>query len=434
MNRGCRNFKKGDIVKGLQLVSDPYKVPGDRNYRAMVKCIFCNSEPFETVLSDAKKRIFDGCGCQKNRSNSPSWKSFEDWCLENDRQDLLNLWDYDLNNKMPNEVSCCTADLYYFKCPAEKHESTLHKIHCVARKSKNKRICIKCNSFAQYAIDKFGKNVLELYWDYDKNIIDPWEIPHAAKTEVWFKCLDVDYHESYLMFPRLFLDGVRCPYCHGNRVHPYDSFAHYYIQKYGDDFLDLYWDYKNNTVDPWNITPQSNVYIYLKCDIHGSYKIYASNFYKHGTFCGECSRERDKSKLQEKVENYIESDYGFSISHEYNCSIIARSPKTNRWLPYDNDILISSGIHLIIEVMGEQHYNVKSGLIARHAKRDNKTPEEILSEIQWRDEYKKQYALSQGYHYLAIPYWTEQDESYKTLIDEKIQQIHNNTKLIQTPK
>ena len=51
------------------------------------------------------------------------------------------------------------------------------------------------------------------------------------------------------------------------------------------------------------------------------------------------------------------------------------------------------------------------------------TKEELLAELQWRDEYKKQYALSQDYYYIAIPYWTEQDESYKTLIDQKIQSI-----------
>lgn len=430
MNVGCRNFKKGDIVRGLQLVSDPYKIDGDRNYRGQVKCTFCDSPPFETVLGDIKYRVFDGCGCQSNRSNSPLWKSFEDWCIENDRKDLLDLWDYDLNTKAPDQVSCCTADAYYFKCGIGRHESSLHKIHCVARKSQNKKMCVKCNSFAQHAIDKFGDDVLDLYWDYDKNTVDPWEISHASKCDIWIKCLDVDYHGSYLIRPVLFLNGVGCPYCHKNRIHPRDSFAYYYIQKYGEDFLQLYWDYEKNTVDPWEIAPQSNVYIYLKCDIHGSYKIYTSNFYKHGTLCGECSRERDKSKLQEKVENYIRFNYHFDITHEYNCSIIARSPKTNRWLPYDNDIVVDSKTHLIIEVMGDQHYYVKSGFIRRQAKKYNVAPEAVLSDLQWRDEYKKQYAISQGYHYLAIPYWTEDDESYKTLIDQKIQSILNNTKLM----
>lgn len=426
MNRGCRNFKKGDIIKGLQLVSDPYKVHGDKNYRGLVKCLLCDSLPFETTLSDIKYRVFDGCGCQKNRSNSSKWKSFKNWCDENNREDLIDLWDYELNNNSPDQISCCTSDSYYFKCAIGRHSSTLHKIHCVARKSNNKKMCSKCNSFAQHAIDKFGDNVLDLYWDYDKNIVDPWDLPHASKTEVWFKCLDVDYHESYQMLPALFFAGNRCPYCHGNRVHPRDSFACYYTHKYGEDFLDLYWDYDKNILDPWKITVQTNKnYIYLKCEIHGAYRVLPSNFYKFGITCPECSRERDKSKLQEKVENYICNNYCFDITHEYNCSIVAKSPKTGRWLPYDNDVVVSNDMHLIIEVMGDQHYNAGSGLIRRQSERYNISPGQVLEDLQWRDEYKKQYAISQGYYYLVIPYWTESDESYKTLIDNKIQEILN---------
>ena len=424
MNIGCRNFKKGDIIKGLQLISEPYKVPNHRDYRAVVKCTFCDSEPFETVLSDAKKRVFDGCGCQINRSNSKLWKSFKTWCIENKYNYLLDLWDYDLNNKDPDKVSYCTSDYYYFKCPENKHASTQHKITCLARPSETKRaICKQCNSFAQHAIEQFGENALDLYWDYTKNTVDPWELPHAARTTIYINCIDTDYHGSYETEPKLFfLSGGKCPYCNHKRIHPYDSFAYYYTQKYGEDFLDNYWDYDKNTADPWSIAPQSNTYIYLKCDVHGSYRIYASNFYKHNTLCAECSHDRDKSKLQEKVENYIYNNYHFNITHEYSCSIVARSPKTNRWLPYDNDVVIKNK-HLIIEVMGEQHYNKNCGLIERHSKRNNTTPDQELADLQWRDEYKRQYALSQGYYYLDIPYWTEQDESYKTLIDEKIKSI-----------
>lgn len=422
MSRGCRNFKNGDIIKGLQLISEPYKTDGKRDYKAMVKCIFCDSEPYEIVLSEIKRHIFDGCGCQKNRSNSSKWKTFTDWCIENHRQDLLDLWDYDLNHKTPDDISCYTAASYYFKCQKGIHKSELHSISCVTTKYKNKKMCTKCNSFAQYAIDKYGEDVLDKYWDYEKNIVSPWEISHASKDEIWIKCLNVSYHESYSILPILFLKGIGCPYCNGKRVHPNDSFAHYYIQRYGEDFLDLYWDGKKNIVDPWNISPQSNVYIYLQCEIHGTYKVFAPNFYKHGSLCNACSRERDKSKLQEKVENYISSYYHFDILHEHNCSIIAKNPKTSRLLPYDNDVCINNH-HLIIEVMGDQHYDLNSGLIRMQADDRNSSKEKILSDIQWRDEYKKQYALSQGYHYLEIPHWTENDESYKTLIDQKIQEI-----------
>ena len=426
MNRGCRNFKNGDIVKGLKLVSEPYKVLGSKEYRALVKCIFCNTDPFELVLSSIKHRVFDGCGCQKNRSNSPHWKSFKTWCIENNCEFLLNLWDYDLNNKTPDNVSCRSADSYYFKCSKNKHPSTLHQIMSIAVPAKNKKDpCRYCNSFAQHLIDAFGIGAIDLYWDYDKNTLDPWNVAHKSKEIIWVKCIDTNYHGSYDTTPiRFFMANGKCPYCNNHkRIHPRDSFAHYYIEKYGKDFLDLYWDYDKNSLNPWEISVQTNRdYIYLRCDVHGTYKIAASNFFKFGLACPECSRERGKSKLQEKEEKYINDTYRFDITHEYSCSIKARNPKTTRWLPYDNDVIVHND-HLIIEVMGDQHYNIKSGWVERQAKRYNSIPNEILADLQWRDEYKKQYALSQGYHYLAIPYWTEHDESYKTLIDQKIQEI-----------
>ena len=347
MNVGCRNFKKGDIVKGLQLISDPYKIDKDRNYRAIVKCILCDSIPFEVVLSEIKRHIFDGCGCQKNRSNSPRWKSFENWCKENERQDLLDIWDYDLNNKTPDQISCCTADSYYFKCQEERHESTLHNISCVTTKFKNKKMCVKCNSFAQYAVDKFGESVLDIYWDYDKNIVDPWTIPHAAKDGVWIKCVNSQNHDSYFIRPHLFLKGIGCP---------------------------------------------------------------------------TCANEQKCSKLQDKINDYLSTVLLLPVKHEEKCSLIAINPKNGYKLPYDNDVIVGED-HLIIEVHGVQHYDVNNGWICKAAKKRNLSPEQILSDLQWRDEYKKQYALSQGYYYLAIPYWTENDESYKILIDQKIQEI-----------
>lgn len=47
------------------------------------------------------------------------------------------------------------------------------------------------------------------------------------------------------------------------------------------------------------------------------------------------------------------------------------------------------------------------------------TPEKSLIDLQERDLFKKNYALNNNYFYLEIPYWTEKDESYKKLIDNK---------------
>lgn len=347
MNRGCRNFQKGDIVKGLLITVDPYKTDCDNNYRSIVKCTLCDSEPYEIVLTEINRHIFDGCGCQNNRSNSASWLSFKNWCEQNNQEHLLYVWDYDLNSKTPDKISYCTSDYYYFKCPNNRHESTQYKILSLTRHGKTKTLCRKCNSFAQYAIDKFGQNILDLYWDYNKNVIDPWEISHASTVNIWIKCINSNNHDSYRTKPHLFLKGVGCPIC---------------------------------------------------------------------------ADEQKTSKLQDKVSDYIVNDLNFNIAHERQCSIVAVNPKNGYKLPYDNDVIIGN-THLIIEVHGIQHYDVNNGWICKMAKKYNISPQQVLRDIQWRDEYKKQYAISKDYYYLDIPYWTEFDNSYKTLIDDKIQEI-----------
>ena len=46
--------------------------------------------------------------------NKYYYKTFEEWCLENNRQDILDLWDYDKNNKSPSEVPAGTKIKYFF--------------------------------------------------------------------------------------------------------------------------------------------------------------------------------------------------------------------------------------------------------------------------------------------------------------------------------
>ena len=132
--------------------------------------------------------------------------------------------------------------------------------------------------------------------------------------------------------------------------------------------------------------------------------------------------------LQEKIRKYIVLERGFDVFHEKDCSILAINQKTRYPLPYDNDVHIN-GEHLIIETMGEQHFIITE-YVKRDARKRNVTPEEELSYVQWKDEYKKQYALDNGYYYLAIPYTAEKDDKYKQLIDNKIHEILtlNNTK------
>jgi hypothetical protein len=288
--------------------------------------------------------VFDGCGCQKNRKNSINWKSFKDWCVENNQEWILELWDYDLNDNNPEDVSYCTADKFYFKCPRGIHESELWAPITLCRRERVRVFCKKCRSLAQKLIDKFGENALNEYWDYENNVNNPWDIYYGVHESMFFKC---SKHGSFSVRPKVFLESV------------------------------------------WK--------------------------------CSECAREHEESVLQSKVNHYLVAQHGFVVDHEYDCTLQCINPNNGYILPYDNEILCDS-IKLIIEVNGIQHYEC-GGLTKLVAKQMGISEEEAFEYQKWKDEYKKQYALSQGYHYLEIPYWTEHDESYKTLIDSTIHKI-----------
>lgn len=276
--------------------------------------------------------------------------SFEYWCTTNDRQDLLDRWDYELNRIAPEEVARTSPKIYYFKCPRGLHSSTGYKLNNLTKYSCSEAKCFTCNSFAQWGIDNIDNDFLNKYWDYEKNInINPWKIPYCARatTTIYIKCqYDVD-HKSYKTFPSHFVSGSRCP---------------------------------------------------------------------------ECCRVRTESYLQEAVRLYLENNYDYPLSHEYNCSIIAYNSLSKHYMPYDNDLQINN-IHLIIETHGKQHYEVTQ-LTHMYAEREGISDVESLRYQQYRDKYKKDYALSfNGYYYLELSYKTIKNESFKTLIDNKIHEI-----------
>jgi hypothetical protein len=112
-------------------------------------------------------------------------------------------------------------------------------------------------------------------------------------------------------------------------------------------------------------------------------------------------------------------NYPYHINTEYDCTLVTINPLTGYILPYDIELVINNDLSLYIEIMGKQHYEVclltKEDAIERGC-----SPEESLRLLQYRDKVKRENVLQYNQAYLEIPYWTESDESYKTLIDDKI--------------
>lgn len=177
--------------------------------------------------------------------------SFEHWCIKNNRQDLLDRWDYDLNDSIPEETARTSPQYYYFKCPRGLHKSTSYKLNNLTKYSYSTAKCSFCNSFAQWGIDNLGDDFLEKYWDYDKNIgLDPWSIPFRARptSSFYIKCQYNSNHESYKTFPDHFVGGARCPECARTKT---ESFLEEQVRKYlqNNYDYDLKHEYNCSIVD-----------------------------------------------------------------------------------------------------------------------------------------------------------------------------------------
>ena len=349
--------------------------------------------------------------------------SFGQWCLDNNQEELLYRWDYELNTIDPFHVSYSSGKKFYFKCPKGNplHPSELKMISNLIKQDGSRK-CTGCESFAQWCIDNVDKDFIEKYWS-EKNTVNPFTITYSSNIKVWIKCQSKTYHDDYLIIVSNFISGERCPYCSGKKVNFYDSFG------YNVPLSINFWSDRNDTT-PYDYMPRSNKKVWFKCDIHGEYYSSIENFRKHSCICPKCLKESTASTIQMKVSYYIEYVLGIKCLHEEECTINPINPKTGCTLLYDNEII---DYKLIIEVNGQQHYEITNFAVYNSIKKGT-TPEYEFEYQKWRDEYKKEYALSHGYYYLEIPYWTfDKQESYKTLINNKLYEINlQNNRLIST--
>lgn len=337
--------------------------------------------------------------------------SFGYWCEHNNRPDLLKRWDYNLNKKTPYEVSIATKFDQYFLCPKGIHKSELKNLNNLRKQYGSSR-CYQCDSIGQFGIDNISKNFIKEYWS-DKNDTNPFDINKFSNKKIWINCQNKDYHQDYEISTTNFRKGERCPYCASKKIHILDSLGTLFEKSIKA------WSDKNEKT-PFDYFPQSNKTVFWECENnkHDSYKRKIVSSVQADFRCPECVRKRNESFLQEKVRKYLENIFT-NINHEHDCLLKPINPDTGYVMPYDNEIV---DIKLIIEVNGQQHYSKNS--FNGYFSEQGLSPEESLKKRQLYDEYKKQFALDNGYSFLEIPYWTDnKKETWKELINNKIKSI-----------
>lgn len=151
----------------------------------------------------------------------PMSKSFYDWCIENGKEEWLELWDYEKNGCSPKDISYGSQKKYFFKCSRRLHDSEQKMIRNLTSRNTEFK-CKGCNSVGQYIIDNYEEDALDKYWDYKKNgNLNPFEIQRGSHKKCYFKCQEDEKHGSYFVRCSSFAStGSRCPICkesHGER-------------------------------------------------------------------------------------------------------------------------------------------------------------------------------------------------------------------------
>ena len=415
------NCNIGDTFGRLTLVKQ-----GNRNKYNVIqwlcKCNCGNPDLCLVAETQLKSGKTKSCGCIATENKRKIGKnnikiSFKEWCINNNRTDILDLWDYKLNNELPEDVGYSSPNNFYFVCKDNVSHHPKYKLRNITKNGTNFQIqCYICNSFGYNLNVYYGDDALNNYWDYSKNAdIDPFIIPKNTNKKLYIRCQENVKHGSYEVTGTHFWQrNQRCPYCSHTKIIKEESLGYLF-----PEVLDIWSD--ENKISPYEVSESSGKKVIWKCknNKHNDYMRNIKDSKKSLFCCPKCKELSTESNLEKIVKSFIKSNFSYTINTEYNCSIVPINPKTKQKLPYDNEL---KEIKLIIEVHGEQHYKI-CYLTELAAKKYNTLPEEQLKYQKWKDDYKRDYALNNGYYYLEIPYWSIKDETYKDIISNKINEI-----------
>ena len=311
--------------------------------------------------------------------------SFYKWCVENNKTNILNRWDFQLNKYKPSEVCYNSSKKYYFKCQNKIHKSELHWITSLISGNKSDIKCIKCNSFAQWGINNLGDDFLIKYWD-EYNIVDPWKISCKSRIKVLIKCQLKKYHESYNIQCGHFVSNHRCSYCAKQKTHILDSLGNILCNK---GILHI-WSDKNKQT-PYDYMPQSNFKnIWWRCNKykHDDYK----RDIQHSTICEYRCPKCDIRKGEEIIESLLTL---YNIEHVFHK--IFSDCRYKGVLEFDFYI---PNKNILIEYQGEQHY-----FPIDFAGRGVEWANENFILNKKRDDIKRVYCKTNNIKLIEVAYW-----------------------------
>ena len=256
-------------------------------------------------------------------------KSFEQWCLENNRQDVLDRWDYELNDKKPNEITHSTKKKYYLKCPRGLHKSELKSICDFTGGQEGSIYCNRCN-----AIITTHPELVR----YFVNKEDTYKYSYGSQEKVNIICPNCK-HIKNMYISSLVKHGMSCPKCGDGISYPEKFMFSLLEQLLNDNFqVQL-----SKITFIWCDNYKYDFYITL---INGIIETNGIQHYKEFNRSQSLKEIQEKDKIKEQlakdngIKNYIVIDCRYSELEWIKNSILnSQLPKLLNFKEKDIDWL-----------------------------------------------------------------------------------------------
>lgn len=213
--------------------------------------------------------------------------SFGQWCIDHDKQWLIDTWCNDLNGIDPFDVSHAANVKYYFWCGNPKHHPELMQIDSLSNKQSKtsyETFCTGCKSIGQYIADHMQNVDIDKLWS-NKNTDDPFSVSAGSAKHIWLRCQN-ENHPHYDIAAYNVKNSIACPFCSGKRV-CYENSLMFKMP----NIVDV-WSEKN-TLSPAEYTTGSNAIVFFKCEngVHDDYERKICANVRIGFKCPECSKK-----------------------------------------------------------------------------------------------------------------------------------------------
>lgn len=275
--------------------------------------------------------------------------SFAEWCKDNNHQDWLDRWDYELNGIGPEYVAAGSNKKYYFKCPRLLHPSENVALNNITYRFASLR-CDQCHSIGQWIVDNLcdgNSQLLNKYWS-DLNTISPYAIERYSRKQCYFKCISNTSHPDYLIGCSDFAGCMCCPVCTGHRVVADINSVGTIYPEFISHFV--------NQDDAFKYTVGSGQKVEFICPDCGNYYPRQIRYaVEHNFSCPYCGD--GKSYPEKYVAEFlmqIRKMYGFHFTPEKTFSWSIDQSNKRKKKVYDFCIDVEDII--LVEAHGRQHF------------------------------------------------------------------------------